>query len=73
MLLSNSDTFPWDFIGETAIITKTDAQEMIDFITSYTMSVHSVKEEIDVRIDNATTLPELQMLDLSAEWPSTIL
>jgi len=73
VLLSNSETFPWDFVGETAIITKADAQEMIDFITSYTMSVHSAKEEMDTRIDSTTTLSELQELDLNLEWPLTTL
>lgn len=71
VLQSSSDTFPWEFIGETVVITKSDAQEIVDFITSYTVGLYYVKEEMNKKIDSCDTISKLQKLDTTPTWPLT--
>lgn len=69
---ADTDTFSWDFIGETSTITKADAQQIIDFINQYSNNVSAVQEEIGQNIDNAATIVSLQAVNFVPSWPSTI-
>ncbi len=71
VLQSSAHTFPWEFIGETVMITKSDVQEIVDFINSYTMSLYHVKEEMNKKIDSCDVISKLQEIDTTPTWPPT--
>jgi hypothetical protein len=68
---ADTDTFSWDFIGETATITKADAQQIVDFINQYSNDVSVAQKETEQNIDNADTIASLQSVNFVPSWPST--
>tara|TARA_S200002703_G_scaffold152722_3_gene153441 strand:+ start:3557 stop:4129 length:573 start_codon:yes stop_codon:yes gene_type:complete len=69
---ADTDTFFWDFIGETATITKADAQQIVNFINQYSNDVSAIQEEVAQNINSADTITSLQAVNFVPSWPSTI-
>lgn len=69
---ADTDTFSWDFIGETATMTKADAQQIVNFINQYSNDVSAIQEEVAQNINSADTIISLQSVNFVPSWPSTI-